>query len=318
MSSIIDQDLIDAANATYQEKFQAVFEHEDVSPGLVDRICEVVPTESETNKVDLFGAMPIVRKWVGPKQEQVQRAYQQSVDLEKYEATFSLPRTKVRYDKLGLVGRRISAFMNKNRYWKEKILFDLLVTNPTGYDAVSMFSASHPHGPSAANQSNTTASAMSVSTLDAAIQAMTSLRDENGENLGLVPDLLVVGPKLRKNATEFTGSERLQSITAAGLTDQTSAAVAAGTIPNLYLGGMLEVLVWPRLVGTYDDYWYLFCTTSEAKSMLLFEGRDVEPVVQTQLEGEHRFTTDNLRWSLESDHAPAAGAWQTVYGGLVS
>lgn len=315
--SIIDQDVIDAAGATFEIKFQEIFEHDNETPSITDRIAEIVPTESVSNEVDVLGAMPVLRKWVGAKQEQTQRAYNQTATLETYEATFGLDRKRVAYDKLGIVGRRIEQFMRRNKYWKEKILFDFLVTNPTGYDDVAMFSASHPHGPNGATQSNTVAAALAVGTLDAAITAQSSLQDEKGESLGLVSDLLVVGPKNRKVALELTGSHRLQNVTAAGALDATASAVAAASIPSIYSGGVIDVLVWPRLVGTYDDYWYVFASGEEAKALLLYEGRDVEGIPQTDMNGEHRFINDRLRWSLESDHAPAAGAWQTAYAGIL-
>jgi phage major head subunit gpT-like protein len=315
--SIIDQDIIDAASATFEIKFQEVFEHDDETPSVADAIGEIVPTESEENEVDLLGAMPVMKKWIGPKEMQVQRAYSQRVFLEKYEATFELPRMKVSYDKLGLIGRRIDRFMSRNRYWKEKILFDFLVTNPTGYDGVAFFSTAHPHGPGG-NQSNTTTAALAVGTLDTAIQTMQSLRDENGENLGISPTILVTGPKLRKTAIELTGSDRIASVNAAGALDPGSAAVAAATFPNYFVGGFLDYFMWPRLVGTQDDWWMLFATTADAKAFLLYEGRAVEGIPQTDMNGEHRFINDMLRWSLESDHVPAAGAWQVAYGGIVA
>lgn len=321
MSSIIDQDIIDVASTTFEVRFQEIFENDDATPGIAERISERVPTDSEINEVDVLGAIPVLRQWQGAKQFQTQRAYSQSVTLRTYEASFSLPRKKVRYDRTGLIGRRVSRFMSRNQYWAESILFTELVTasgaGPTGYDGVSLINAAHPDGPGATTQSNTNTTALAISSLDSAIITMQSLRDENSENLGVSPDLLVVGPKLRKDAMEFTGSTRLQLVDAAGITDPTAAGVASSAVPNLFVGGMLDVLVWPRLVGTQDDYWYLFDTTLGAPAMLLYEGRAVESIEQTDMAGEFRFINDKLRWSLESDHVPAAGAWQTVHGGIL-
>jgi phage major head subunit gpT-like protein len=315
--SIIDQDLIDVASTTFEVKFQEIFEHEDTTESVAGALSEDVTTESEINEVDLLGTMPVMRKWIGAKQEQVTRAYSQSVTLEKYESTLALDRMKVRYDKTGLIGRRIERFLQRNKYWREKMIFDLLVTNPTAYDGVSFFSASHPHGPSGATQSNTTTSALSVSTLDTALVTMSSFRDENGESLGISGNLLVVGPKLRKLATELTGSTRLAGINASNVIDGAT-AVAAGVMPNLYFGGTLSVLVWPRYVGTYDDYWTVIDTAAPAKPMILYIGRQVEAIEQVDMNGEFRFINDKLRWSLEADAVPAPGAWQTAYGGLVA
>ena len=316
MSEITNQDKRDAANRTFELKFQEIFENDDATPGIADRIAETVPTTSETGEVDFLGAMPVLRKWVGKRLRQAQRAYNHTFALEPYEATWGLKRTKVRYDNIGAIARRISRFFARNRYWKEKILFDELKTNPTGYDGVALYSTAHPHGPSG-NQSNTTTAAFGVSTLDLAMQGGASLRDERGESLGISYDLLVVGPKLGKRAREITGSDRLMTFAADGTVDGTSSQVGGANVPNFFIGGMMDLLIWPRLVGDYDDHWHLFDTTSDAKSMLLYEGRDVEGFSKTEMTDDNRWERDEHEWALESDHDPIAGAWQTTYAGIL-
>lgn len=315
---LTDQDILDAANKTFEVKFQEIFENDNETPGIADQIAETVPTMSEEGEVDFLGAMPTLRKWVGKRARQSQRAYNHTYKLETYESTFALKRKKVRYDRIGAIGRRIDAFMRRNRYWKEKILFDELVTNPTCYDGVALYSAAHPHGPDGANQSNTTSSALGVSTLDAALVAGASLRDERGESLGISYDLMVVGPAQGKKARELTGSTRLMTFAADGSVDGTASQIGGVAIPNFWIGGSLNVLVWPRLVGSYVNYWLLFDTTIGAPAMLLYEGRAVEPLERTEMTDERRWENDEYEWALESDHAAVAGAWQSTYGGLTA
>lgn len=323
-SSITNQDYLDAANKTFETKHQEVFEHDAATPGVLEAIAETVPTGSEEGEVDFLGAMPVVRKWAGKKKFQSQRAYKHTYALETYEASFSLPRKKVVYDSGGRVGRRISAFMRRNRYWKQKIVFDELVTNPTGYDGVSLYSTSHPHGPGGNTQSNTTTSALDVGTLTTALVAGASLRDENSEPLGVSYNLMVVGPNLEKTAVDITGATRLTPIDATGDIDPGASAVAAAEMPNIYIGGKIGMLiVWPRLVGSYHNHWYLFDTTLGAPAMLLYEGdangpSGIRPVAKTQYEDDLRFYDDEMAWSLESDHDAVAGAWQATYGGIVA
>jgi phage major head subunit gpT-like protein len=313
---ITDQDILDAANDVARAGFESLFETDPAS-GLFERIAEEQGADSETGSVNFLGAMPVLKKWVGKKKATPTRAYSHSFALEPYEATIEIPRMKVRYDRLGLIQRRIAAFQRRQRYWREKLIIDELLGNPTGYDGVSLFSASHPHGPSGATQSNTTTSALSVSTLKAAIQAGQELRDAEGETMGVDYDLLVCGPKLRQTAMDLTGSTRVQAVSNAGALDATSNVVAATQGPNTLTGGMMDVHIDPRFVGTYDDYWMLFDTTLGVPSMLLYVGRDLEWIPKTDMDSEGRFVNDLMAWSVEADADPIAGAWQSCYAGIL-
>lgn len=317
MSEITDQDKLDAANKNFHLKHQEIFENDDATPGIAEAIAETVTTDSEEGEVDFLGAMPVVREWVGKRERQSQRAYNHTYALKTYEATFGLKRKKLRYDRIGAIGRRIKAFFQRNKYWKEKILFDKLVTNPTGYDGVAMFSASHPHGPAGATQSNTGSAALSVNALNAASIVGASLRDERSENLGVSYDLLVVGPKNAKLGREITGSTRLMTFAADGTTDGTASQIGGVAMPNFFVGGSMNLLVWPRLVGTYDDYWYCFDTVIGAPAMILYEGRAVEPLQRTDMEDPKRWELDEFEWALESDHCAVAGAWQSAYASIL-
>lgn len=315
-SHITGQDVLDAANATAEVRFQELFET-DLDSGIFSRMGEEVPTDAKSGEVDFLGAMPVLQKWVGPKKPQTTRAYEHTYSLEQYEATIEEKKFNFRYDRLGLISRRIARFQDRQMYWREKLVFDELVTNPTGYDDVSLFSASHPHGPSGATQSNTTTSALSVSTLNTAMVAGAELQDEAGEPLGISYDLMVVGPKLAKPARQLTGSERLVGISNAGALDATSNVVGGARMPNHLTGGMMDVLVWPRLTGTYDDYWYLFDTSKGVPAMLLFVGRSLEWIPQTNPDGEAAFVNGIMRWGVEADADPIAGAWQVAYAGIL-
>lgn len=313
---VTDQDILDAANDVARAGFASLFENDPTS-GLFERIAEEQSADSETGSVNFLGAMPVLKKWVGKKKATPTRAYSHSFALEPYEATIEIPRMKVRYDRLGLLQGRIAAFQRRQRYWREKLVIEEMLTNPTGYDNVSLFSASHPHGPGGATQSNTTSSALGVSTLKSAIQAGQETQDAEGETLGVDYDLLVVGPKLRQAAMDLTGSTRVQAVSSAGVLDATSSVVAATQGPNTLTGGMMDVRVEPRLTGTYDDYWMLFDTTLGVPSMLLYVGRDLEWIAKTDMDSEGRFVNDLMAWSVEADADPIAGAWQSCYAGIL-
>jgi phage major head subunit gpT-like protein len=317
---IINQDVLDAANFTARAVFDQIF----TNPGtrLFEVFSERIATDSKVNEIDILETMPVIKEWIGAKDFDSIRASYLQATIKKWHRSVEFDRLDVTADKMGMIGRRLSAFAAATSKDYDKICTDALIANGTGYDGVALFSGSHPRGPANATQSNTTTSAFAAGTLETALVAGASLRDLNGETYGVSYDTLMVGPKLAKLARELTQStERVIAVDNAG--EETGTRVAATTIPNrlgleVYGGGQLTVVVNPRLVGTYDDYWYLFDTQLGPKPLHLYVMRDPELVSQIQMDDEARFLLDKLRWSIEADVVAAPGAWQTAYAGIVS
>jgi phage major head subunit gpT-like protein len=109
----------------------------------------------------------------------------------------------------------------------------------------------------------------------------------------------------------------LQLVDAAGGLDVAASGVAAASIPNVYGGGSMLLVVNPRLVGDYDDHYYYFDTTLGASAVQGFEMRSVEAHEQTAMDGDSRFERDEFKFSLEADVVFGAGAWQVTHGGIL-
>lgn len=76
-----------------------------------------------------------------------------------------------------------------------------------GYDGAALCSDSHPRsGTDATTVDNSLALALNSDNLEAAILAMQAFGDDKGEEISLMPDLLIVPRALRKTALELTGS----------------------------------------------------------------------------------------------------------------
>lgn len=312
---ITNQAVIDQANATFRamwEKFGGA------EPGVWDRFTEVIPTDSETNTFDFVTAFPQVREWVGPKVYEVMRAYAWTITLKTFAKNLSQNFRKVRYDRNGMLGRAIKRFLTTTSIY-DKVVTDVLLANPTGYDGVALFSASHPHGPGGATQSNTSATALSYAQHKAIRVAGSSLRDENGEPLMVSYDTIMVGPSLIDLAMEITGSKtRVVGIDNTGAEGGT--VVAAGQVDNylandLYTGGEMTVIKNPRFTGSNASKYMYVDSKKGATPVLLLEGRKPEVVEQTKMESEARFNNNEMRWSVETDICAGAGLWQTAYFG---
>lgn len=264
---------------------------------------------------------PLMELWDGARAFKELRAYSQTITYKKYAGTMPLKRDMVDNDRTGVVGRAIQKFVNVNvtstfdRF--SATSFDSASgAGPTGFDAVALFSASHPHAPSAGTQSNIGAgSSLSHATLNTAEQTGMLLVEENGEPLHIQYNVMRVGPRLKRRAQELIGPTRMQIINSDGQVDtarETSSTfdVVGGAIRQSVWQGDMTLVVDER-VTTY--YTTLLDTTKGYKPMILFVTRAPEPVNQTDMDSPERFNNDNYIYGVESDFGVAAGHWYAAY-----
>ena len=125
--------------------------------------------------------------------------------------------------RLGLAGAQLES----------KVVYDLLLSNPTMADGVAVFHATH------GNLAGT-GTAITVASLAAARQAMRNQTSLGGNYLNVEPRYLVVGPAKELEAYQFTSSNYVPA--------------TAGNI-NPVNNTALIVVVDPRIT---DNRWYLF------------------------------------------------------------
>lgn len=312
--AIQNQTIIDAASTAFRAKFDEVFAAQPA--GAWQLYTEQINTDALVNEVDLLETQPIIQEWTGAKRFQSVRASNFTATIKSYERSFEIKRLSLLGDRTGLIGRRISNLMGDAGQIYDNLCFAGMIANPVGYDGVAVYNNAHPRGPGGATQSNITTSAFSFAQHDAIMAAGASLRDENSEPLRISYDTLIVGPSLKKLATEVTQSrERIVPITAAGVTDAAASNVAAATIPNVYGGGEMTLVVDPRLVGTNAAKYLYVDSKRGPKPFIIYVFRSPTPVEQTQMDNDGRFMHDVFRYSVEADLVVTAGAWQVSYFG---
>lgn len=312
------------ADTTFLQKFQDTFQGQ--VPGIASLFCETVAASSKNVQIPFLVNTNTWREWLGQKQIGSIKAYNQSIAFRKFENTFGLERADVEFDGSGNVGRIIASHVSAAAANFEKIIFDELFSNsgsgPLAYDGVNLFSTVHPMA-DGSTQSNKTTSALSFTTYNAAFQAMTSFVGHDGQPLGLVPDLLIVGPKLRQMAMDIAGSNvRPLSLQNSGVFNEQgsgvggTAQVGAVAVQNMF-AGEIKVAISERLVGTRADYWYLVCTSKSDKPMIMVQQRGPTPILMNQMDGSVRFLSDKYLFSVEADVSPAAGLPFLAYAGIL-
>ena len=318
--AVTDRSIIENASTTFREIAAEVFT--DKPPGEWSNWTDLRQTDSKIVEHDVLEEMPVVREWAGAKQFHDVQAAKATLEIKTYEASFAIKRKDLITDRTGMTARRMRAWLGDTAYIYDKLSHEALVANGTCYDGTALYSGSHPRGPAGATQSNTSTTALSHAQFEAVMAAGSSLRFLSGEPIGISYNVLRVGPKLAGLAREITGSnERVIAVANDGL--EAGTRVAAATGPNfrgvqVFDGGSVRVIVDPRLVGTYDDYYYFFDTTRGASALVGYELRGPEPISLDSMDDDARFHRDEFLYSIECDVVFGPGAWQVTYAGIVS
>ncbi len=292
------------------------------------------PTEGEYSKytntiTDTSGQLlvlatlanaPQLRKWNGARVLKEPRAYTNTIRPYTYESTMTLPRVMVNNDKSGAVSGLISASAKAViPFFDKTVAADYLSASgagPTGPDGVALFSASHPYADSVGGTQSNIGSGtnLSHSNLITGETAMGLLTEENGENFGVLPTDLDVGPRLRRRAQELTGADRVVVINQDGTADAGAvgpAMVNAAAARSNVLSGDYTVNIDRRNTG----YYWTLRDSAMPPPMILFVTRTPEVINQLEMTDERRYQFDQFTFGIEADVGTGAWAWMGVYRG---
>lgn len=222
------------------------------------QFAKMVPISGRYLELDAIGPSPAVSKMLGSRPFASLRAYAKPTPVVEYSADgLELDRVLVEGDKSGIVRARLADYLASTADFFEKPVIDLLLSNPTGIDGVSLLNDTHPYAAAGGTWDNKTTSTLSQSELETGIVAMRGLRFENGEPAGFFPTHLVVGPAQEREALDLVGESRLVPYNSSGAPDATSSVVAVAGLRN-WIGGRLSVIVVDRFAnGTNDSDWLL-------------------------------------------------------------
>jgi len=241
-------------------------------------------------------------EWNGARQFKDVASQQFEVVNKDYETSIKMPKNQLEDDQIGMyvdiVPQMVQSWFKK----QTSIVMDVLTSNPVAYDGVTLFKTDRTYGSNTIN--NTTTSALTATTFEAAYVAMMSYKDHNDEPLAVMPDTLVVGPKLAKQASDIVGNLYIGD-------GETSAT----QIQNYYNSLGVRLVVSPHLIGDYDDYWFLSDTTDIVKGVLLQIRETPSPIMSNAQEVARSKTIDYMA---DGRMAAAPGAPHKIYGGIVA
>ena len=184
------------------------------------------------------------------------------VDIRNYEFALGtqIERRLVDDDQYGQIKRRAQNMSDSFNITIEQDAVNVFVNGFTdsgtnrmgastnGADGVGLLSAAHPYSPAntGTTQANEGTLALTIDNLDTTRQAMRNFTDDQGQLLGINPDMLLVPPELERTATQLV-SER-------AIYEPGSAQYDI----NMF-SGRFRPVVWDRL--TDSNAWFLIDST---------------------------------------------------------
>lgn len=267
-----------------------------------DKLAERVVSEGSEETYGWLDDFPMMKKWVGEKVVKMLGAHGYTIKNDNFEATIGVKKHDIADDKTGQLAVKAKAIGKAAALWPDKLVFDLL---PAGflspcYDGQFFFDTDHPvAGASVSNKSTVELSnanlAAATASYGAARQAMMDFKNDDGESLEIVPNLLVVPPALETVANMLMTNDKL----------------ADGT-PNPFKG-QCEVLVVPRL-SAKPKQWFLFDVDQPLKPLIFQERQSPTPVEQTGEDNDDVFNKGLYKFGVEARGSSGYAFWQMAYG----
>lgn len=303
------------ANTEYVNYGQQIFDRPMGGP--FSLYTQILPCDGRALELDAIGPSGEAEEMLGSRVWSGFREYARRIEVKPYSVPgIELRRDRVDNDKTGAMAQRLRDYLNGAAEFWDKPITDLILSNPTGIDGVSLLNDSHPHAPDGGTWDNKTTDTLSQSSLHAGWVAMTGLRNERGAPMGIMPTHLMVGPKYYREALDLTGANRPVPISTAGAVNATS-TVNAAVLQENWLKGQLQVILNPRMVGTTtEDYWLLMDLSKSVRPIVAGEAIAPTAFVSTGADSEGMQQRSMYRYWVEGYGALGGGVPHIIYGKL--
>ena len=267
-----------------------------------DQIATRVPSSAAQNDYGWLSKLPQLREWLGERQINNLVAQGYSLKNKTWEGTVGVSRDDIEDDNLGVYsGMIIPELGRRTKKHPDTLLAALLVAGDTSecYDGQYFFDTDHPIASDVAGtQLNYTSTGLALTQANfLTVRArMMTFKGADNQNMGIVPNLLVVPPALEGTALEITDSERILI----------SGGATYAATPTNVTRGMAKTLVIPELAGN-DTTWYALATTGVVKPFIHQIRRPASFTAKTAV-------TDENVWRFNEYQYGVDGRWNAGYG----
>lgn len=273
------------------------------APAFYKDISTVIPSTQQTENYSWIADIPVMREWIDERQIRALKDFGFSITNKKWEATMGISRQVIEDDQTGQITPRIMSLAEAANAHYDRLLADLINSNPTAFDGVAMYHATHN------NLATGGGSVLSATSLAAGYTAMRKQTSPvEGEPMDVRPTHLLVPPDL-----EIAAQVILNSMYTPDASGSSFAIGANNPIPRLGL----SLVVSNRLATTTE--WHLFDCSHAVKPWII--AQRIAPVMSSPNanmfaeggESESAFMRDELLFGVRSRDNAGPGLPQYAY-----
>ncbi len=255
----INRNNMDALFAGFKNNFQQGF---DIVPETWKRFAAPVQSGTASNVypfLEQFGGMS---EWLEERTVHNLSSRKIEVVNRDFEETVSIPRNDIEDDQYGIYGTLVAEMgRHAAKLWHD-LAVEALLADSSWIDDTAFFSTTRTYGENN-TICNCTENALSAETYAAARKTMMGYKGHAGRSLGIIPDLLIVGPENEETAFAILKDRmQLRAYNAQGVS-------GIGATDNPW-NGSAELLVLPELSGMeYGNLWFLASTSGIMKPVFV-------------------------------------------------
>lgn len=273
-----------------------------------------IPTTLATQDHAFLGASPIMEEVTDEPREQPLREGSYTLTDKLYKARLPIPRKWLEDDQTGLIRTRAAELGEAAMRHDNKLVYQLLTSGFAAlcHDGQYFFDSDHSEGDSG-TQSNTTSSSLSDSSLETAVTAMMGFLDDRGEPRGVVPDTLVVGPKLARKATDLAGSD----VVVIRVGDGTAGTGATAATPfSNYHKGIIKQVIVSEYITNFN--WFVLQAQTALKPLILQKRSDIGQTVEDDFLDPKALQREKFIVDVRERKVSGYGPWFKAYGSSAS
>lgn len=297
---LITPDSVLALQTSFSTIFQGAWQS---APTYWPRLATLTSSAGRSNTYSAMARLPSMREWLGPRLFANVEGHAYDLKNRTFELSVGLSRDDIEDDQLGWTAPMISDFGRQAAKWPDQLTKEALqngtvITGPggAGFDGLPFFSAAHTLDPSGTQSNNLTGTALTASNYGVARETMMAYTDEDGQPLGIMPDLLVVPPQLETEARTILNTDFIAD----------PGGVAAGV--NNVFKGSADLLVVPELANE-PTTWYLASTGRPMLPLIWQVRRPVQFTARTEMTNENVFRLNRFEWGIDGRGAVGYGPW---------
>ncbi|MGB2986019.1 MAG: Mu-like prophage major head subunit gpT family protein [Phycisphaerae bacterium] len=267
-------------------------------------LCTTIKSTTKTETYAFLGSVPQVREWgTGRKAKGL---FAESFDIEnlKYEATLEVDRDEIEDDQTGQIMVRVRELAERAARHPDFLIGELLKNGHSAgfhsYDGVPFFGATHWSGVSGTQDNSLAPAAVTATSptaaefrtaMSAAIAALLSLKDDQGEPMAMSAEGLVcvVPPSMLICASEAVNATLVSS---------------GGT--NV-LSGAAKIIAFPWL--STASTWFLLKTDVSVRPFIFQDRKQIE-FTALEADSDEGFRRDKFLYGVRARYRVTYGYWQ--------